>query len=246
MEELEKARDEPPGEGQVLTLLKEENKRLRAETKVQAEMLASLQKEQWAQSQARVDKLLGPAAKPQPAKGLEQCAESLQAIERTLEMANGRLEKVEASRGLRERLEQVLGENEELRAQLGVEVPRLEKKVGELRAQKGFLESELSQAKSALITHIAALNSQRGAGGGSAEAAHRLEQENLQLLQAKAQVENMCKQEIAALLGRVAQLGAARDEARRESRAWERRAQELERESEESPAEALAATVEMV
>ena len=139
----------------------------------------------------------------------------------------------------------MLSENEELRAQLG-EVPRLEKKVGELRAQKGFLESELSQAKSALITHIAALNSQRGAGGGSAEAAHRLEQENLQLLQAKAQVENMCKQEIAALLGRVAQLGAARDEARRESRAWERRAQELERQSEESPAEALAATVEMV
>ena len=116
MEELEKARDEPPGEGQVLTLLKEENKRLRAETKAQAEMLASLQKEQWAQSQARVDKLLGPAAKPQPAKGLEQCAESLQAIERSLEMASGRLEKVEASRGLRERLEQVLGENEELRA----------------------------------------------------------------------------------------------------------------------------------
>ena len=117
MEELEKAREEPPGEGQVLTLLKEENKRLRAETKAQAEMLASLQKEQWAQSQARVDKLLGPAAKPpQPAKGLEQCAESLQTIERSLEMASGRLEKVEASRGLRERLEQVLGENEELRA----------------------------------------------------------------------------------------------------------------------------------
>lgn len=97
---------------------------------------------------------------------------------------------------LEERVQELLHENQELRKQVS-ELPRLGKKLMELRSQKQFVENELTQAKHSLITHIAALNALQHAKspspregnspsmysqGSSRVELEKLEQENMQMI----------------------------------------------------------------